>query len=350
MGGRIAPSCLGLACLVVWAVTPALAQEHAPAAADKHGQAAGEHDPAPALHDHAAESHAESAEEAAFIFRGSYLLMQPRRRAMDFAIVSPTASGRPIGNVVEVPWESTSGLRVGLGYRLPGDGWEIGFDYTYLFTDNTRTETAPPGGTVFATLSQPTLAVFAVDTAAASNLLLYNVLDLVIGRRFSVGDSMSLWLGGGGRFAWMKQELTTVYDGQTANQAVLSSPIDFDGYGLRVGGEGQWNLGKKLSLFARAFGSLMVGDFETSLLETNGAGATTIVNLSDHYRKVVPVAELGVGLGWQSEAFRFRVGYELTNWFGLVDSPDLVHELNKLSRRTSDLSIDGLAIEVQLIY
>jgi hypothetical protein len=75
-----------------------------------------------------------------------------------------------------------------------------------------------------------------------------------------------------------------------------------------------------------------------------------VVALSDHYRKIVSVAELGVGLGWQSEAFRFRVGYEMTNWFGMVDSPDLVHELNKPTRRLSDLSIDGLALEVLFTY
>lgn len=361
MKGRIAPSCLGLAVLVLWSAAPALAQHGAPAGGaekhdapaagvEKHGHAAEGHEPSPALHEHAEEIHAEHGEEAAFIVRGTYLLMQPRRRAMDFAIVSPTTSLRPIGNLVAVPWESTSGFRTGLGYRLPGDGWEVSLDYTYLFTDSTRTETAPLGGTVFATLSQPTLAVFEVDTAAARNLLLYNVLDLMVGRRFAVGESTTLWLGGGGRFAWMKQELTAIYDGETANQAFISSPIDFYGYGLRVGGEGQWNLSEKLSLFAKAFGSLIVGDFNTSLLETNGGGATTIISLSDQYRKVVPVAELGVGLGWQSEAFRFRVGYELTNWFGLVDSPDLVHELNKPSRRTSDLSLDGLAIEVQVVY
>lgn len=351
MMGRIAPSCLGLAVLVLWSAAPALAQNGAPVAGvEKHGETAKGHESTPALHELAEESQAEHGEEAGFIVRGTYLLMQPRRRAMDFAIVSGTANGRAIGNLVEVPWESTSGFRAGLGYRLPENGWEITLDYTYLFTDSTRSVSAPPGGTVFATLTQPTLNNSEVDTAAASNLLLYNVLDLMVGRRFSVGESTSVWLGGGGRFAWMKQELTALYDGQTATAGFVSSPIDFDGYGLRVGGEGQWNLSEKLSLFAKAFGSLIVGDFDTSLLETAGAGATTVVGLSDHYREVVPVAELGLGLGWQSEAFRFRVGYELTNWFGLVDSPDLVHELNKPSRRISDLSIDGLAIEVRFVY
>jgi len=350
-----------LAVLVLWTAMPALAQHGAPAGGaekhsapaaggEKHGHAAEGHESAPAVHDHAEESHAEHGEEAGFIVRGTYLLMQPRRRAMDFAIVSSSGSGRAIGNLIEVPWESTSGFRAGLGYRLPENGWEITLDYTYLFTDSTRSVSAPAGGTVFATLTQPTINNSEVDTAASSNLLLYNVLDLMVGRRFSVGETTSLWLGGGGRFAWMKQELTAVYDGETATAGLVSSPIEFDGYGLRVGGEGQWNIREKLSLYAKAFGSLVVGDFDTSFLETAGAGATTVVGLSDHYRKVVPVAELGVGLGWQGEAFRFRVGYELTNWFGLVDSADLVHELNKPTRRISDLSIDGLAIEVQFVY
>ncbi|MBL8798319.1 MAG: hypothetical protein JNM56_30775, partial [Planctomycetia bacterium] len=150
MGRRIQTGCLVLAVLACWSVDSARAQvgmlvadKPAPAA-EKHAPAAEHQEKPHVLHE--AEAHAEHEEEehSAFIVRGAYLLMQPRRRAMDFAIVSGTTNGRPIGNLVEAPWESTSGLRAGLAYRLPSDGWEIGVEYTYLFTDSTRSVTAPP--------------------------------------------------------------------------------------------------------------------------------------------------------------------------------------------------------------
>src|SRR5262249_51529843 len=133
----------------------------------------------------------------------------------------------------------------------------------------------------------------------------------------------------------------------TANESLVSSPVRFNGAGLRVGAEGQWTLGRGLALYANAHGSLLTGDFRTSLLETANAGAFVITDVTDRFRKVIPVTELGLGLAWHNESLHVRVGYEITNWIGMVDSPDFVHDFtNKLSRRVSDLSLDGLSAQV----
>jgi hypothetical protein len=286
----------------------------------------------------------------AFLGSIEYLLLQPRRRALDYAILAPVNNGSPIGSVVEAPWNTTSGFRVGGGYRLPGDGWDFGVYYTYLFMSDRGSSAAPPGGVLIPTLSQPVGVVATADTASVNTRLQYYVLDLEFGKRCHPSDCLSLWLGGGGRFAWIRQDLNVIYDGQSSFAATVNSPVHFNGAGLRFGADGQWALGCGFGVYARAFGSLMTGDFKTTLVETNGAGAQTLVDVSDHFHKVVPVAELGLGLAWQGEMCRFRLGYEMTNWFGMVDSPDIVHEFNKLSRRTSDLSLDGLAIELQFTY
>ena len=96
---------------------------------------------------------------------------------------------------------------------------------------------------------------------------------------------------------------------------------------------------------------MLAGDFHTSLYEANGAGAAIITDVFDRFRKVVPVAELGMGAVYQREHIRARLGYYITNWFGLVDSPDIVHDFsNKLSHRVSDLSLDGLLIQLLFTY
>jgi hypothetical protein len=292
------------------------------------------------------ESMVEECLKGSFLVKGEYLLLQPRRRAADFAIVDPNQDGVPQGSIESVFWNADSGYRAGVGYRLPDNGWEIGATYTYFRAGNTRALAAPPGGTLYATLTHPGF-VDAVDTALGSSALNYNVVDVEAAHCLRVSDTVCLSLSGGGRFAQINQTLEAIYNGQTANQSLVSSPVRFNGAGIRVGGEGQWTLGRGLALYANAHGSLLTGDFRTSLTETANAGAFVITDVSDRFRKVIPVTELGVGVAWHNESLHVRVGYEIANWIGMVDSPDFVHDFtNKLSHRVSDLSLEGLSAEV----
>jgi hypothetical protein len=340
---------IGLAVLAFWSVpAPTLAQE---AASTFQGNSPSP--PAPQLAS-MTDAPTPSSPEAgllggAVFVRAEYLLMQPRRRALDFAIVDPNQDGKPEGSIESLTWQSDSGLRVGGGYRLT-EGWELGAYYTYLYSKTNQSLAAPNGGTLYATLTHPGF-VDAVDTATANSSFKYNVLDVEIGRRFPVGDSLCVWLGTGGRFAWIDQKLSVVYNGQSAFQDQVTSPIYFDGAGVRVGGEGQWTITHGFGLYSKAYGSLLAGDFRTSLRETNNAGSSVITDVSDRFEKVVPVVEFGIGIAWQNEWVRARLGYEISDWIGLVDSPDFVHDYtNKLSHRTGDVSLDGLTFEVELTF
>lgn len=278
-----------------------------------------------------------------------YLLMKPLRRALDFAIDSPVNDGTAQGTIESVSLNTSSGVRTGGGYRLP-EGWELGLYYTYLHSGGDNNLRSLPGGTLYATPTHPGF-IDAVDSAQASANLNYSVFDVEFGRRFRPTESFTLLVNAGGRFAWIDQDFAVLYDGQSANLASLSSPSRFHGGGVRVGGEGQWTVLRRCGLYGRAYGSLVCGDFRTSLVETNNAGFAVISNVIEDYRKVVPVAELGFGVSWQGEHLRIRVGYELVNWFGLIDSPDIVHDFsNKTSRRLSDLGLEGMIAQFDFTF
>jgi hypothetical protein len=282
---------------------------------------------------------------------GEYLLMKARRRAMDFALLDPHNDGTPQGEIESLEWDMRSGLRLGAVYRVPGDGWEIGSTYTYFHSTANAALGKPDGGTLFATLTHPG-SIEEVDSAAASSSLNYNVLDAEIGRRFSLGESFCLRLFGGARFAWIDQKVSAYYDGGDAMGASVITPIDFDGGGLRCGGELQWKLGRGFGFFMRGSQSLLVGEFKTRLVETNNFGATTNVNVSEEYDQMVPVTELAAGFAWEGKNLRVGVGYELSNWFNFVDTPDFVDDLHqgKAVGRRSDLTLEALSFQVGLVF
>jgi hypothetical protein len=287
------------------------------------------------------------------LFWGDYLIMHPRRNALDYAIASPTATGAPTGSVQSLDWETRSGFRFGFGYQRGDDPWQVGVSYTYLHSSNNQSMDAPVGGLLFATLSRAGSADDVAHASASTNLD-YNVIDLDVARLIAVNSTLQVKLFGGARFAWIDQKLDAIYNGGSggAINDHVSSPVYFHGAGVTAGGEAFWKMWESLGVYGRARGSLLTGQFRNFLTETDVNGAVTIANLGEKYYQVVPVTELGLGVAWQGEHLRFGVGYEISNWFGMVNSPDFTSGVNrgKLSRRTSDLSIEGLAVQLGLLY
>jgi hypothetical protein len=311
------------------------------------------HDPGPTLSPETDAAKADCNEHpGAFLFSADYLLLRARRLPQDFAIVGPSSPFGPQGNVVSDDWKYRSGFRVGGGYRLPDEGWDVSFFYTYLHNSNNTGVTRPDGGRVFATLTHPG-TVEEVDSASADSSLSYNVFDVEFGRWFRPGESLQVRVFGGPRFAQIDQGFNALYTGLTAGTGdQVSNACNFDGGGVRVGGETDWYVLRVVGLYARGSASMLVGHVRTSLTEIGNAGATSIVNVTDSFDKVIPVLELGMGVTYQHRNFRLTAGYEFVNWFGLYNVPDFVDDAHqgKLSRRTGDLGLDGLVIRAEYAY
>jgi hypothetical protein len=280
-----------------------------------------------------------------------YLFLRPYRQAMDYAIVNPNGGNVPDGTVINRSWDWRSAFRAGLGYRLPGGEWSLGFYYTYLHSDTSGSIGAPEGGVLFATLTHPG-TVEQVQTASALTSLNYNVFDLELGRWWHPGPACAIRPFGGVRLAHIDQNFTALYDGGDANQDQVTQRLHFNGAGLRTGIDAYCPLWGGWGLFGRASGALLGGDFHATDVETNNAGATTLTNVSDYFRQVVPVAELAMGLAWQRENVRISAGYLFVNYFGLVNVPDFVDDAHqgKIGYRTGDLSLQGLVLRAEWCF
>ncbi len=299
-----------------------------------------------------APSENEDEPAGAFLFTADYLLLKARTRPLDFAIVGTNRSDfGPQGDVRSLNWNTASGFRVGAGYRLPGEGWEAGFNYTYFHDNANDLAGRPAGGSLFPTLTHPGMVEVA-DSALADAKLNYNVYDVEVGKHFHPSEALDVRAFAGPRFATIGLENNAYYNGGDARNDHVHSRIDFNGGGLRMGAEGQWSIWKGLGLYARGGASLMSGTFRSTLTETTNSGASTLVNVTDRFHKMVPVAELGLGVSWKYRNWRVSAGYELVNWFGAVDSPDFVDDshLGKMSRRTGDLGLEGLVLRAELEF
>jgi hypothetical protein len=310
--------------------------------------------PAPATQPvgHGAGCEASCAEPAhpGWYATGEYLLLRPRADAYDFAIRGLTPGLATVGPIESLKSALASGFRAEAGFRF-ASGWEAGFAYTLVNSGGSRTLAAPTGSVLYPTITRPGLT----DTvlfAAASNDLNYNLYDLLVGKRWKLDDHFGLRAFGGVRFADIGRRMTAVFDGLDANLAAVRTRSGFDGFGPLIGAEATLYGWGGFHLYTRATGGLITGRSTNRLLETNNADATVYANTGYDVRKVVPVASLAIGGGWQYRTVSIRTGYEITHWSGFGEPVRFVDDIGqgKIVTRPSALSLEGFFFQVGVAF
>ncbi len=320
-------------------LTPLLFAE--PHSMEKHGEASGKQ----------SEAHEEDHEDQGLFGAVEYLLLRPRRGAFDFGIADPANDFIPGGKLESLNYELRSGVRASIGYRFKDSPWGVSMAYTFLRSSADRTINAPTGGLIYPTLTRPGLTD-EVGSAVAQSSLEYNVFDLEIGRRFHIDERLNVRAFGGIRFANIRQDFDVQYDRYDANLARVMTSSNFDGFGPLLGGEATLSVFRGFQLYARGSGALLTGKLVNPITETNNGGITHYASLDYRTRRVIPVMGMGIGGGWQHKNVSIRVGYEITNWFGLIDQPRFTNDfaIGKVTTRQSDLSLEGLFFQLGLKY
>lgn len=314
-----------------------------------HGEGHGE-----AGHGHSgshAGGHDEHHSDPGFYGTAEYLLLRPRRGAFDYAIVDPTKDLVPNGSLQTLNYELRSGVRAGIGYRFKDTAWSAGFTYTFLRSGSDNSNTADVNGLIYPTLTRPGL-IDNVGTAEASASLEYNVFDIEVSRRVHVDDRLDLRLYGGARFATIRQDFDAVYNLRDANLSRVATQSNFDGFGPLLGAEASLKTFGGFHLFGKTSAAMLTGTINNPYRETTNNGLTTLADVGYRTRRVIPVIGSGIGLGWERRGVAIRVGYEMTNWFNLIDQIRFTNDLaeGKLTTRSSDLSMEGLFVQFAVQY
>jgi len=275
-----------------------------------------------------------------------YLLLRPRRESVQYALLSGTTAPTPIGHTESLNYDLNSGIRITAGVLLHA-GWDAAFSYTYFRSSAEASASAPPGGILYPTLTRPGFVDSALVGAAAAGVLL-NVYDAEVGKRLDWGETGRARVWAGFRFADVTQNFNAFYDGRDAAGSAVTTRNVFQGFGPMVGAEGSIGVWHNLSLYARASGGLLTGTSTFDLVETNQHGQSVYAGYESRIRKVVPVAGVGIGLGWQAGRLSIQGGYEINYWGSIIDSPRLSSDFSpcKTTTTTEALSLEGFFFHV----
>ena len=242
------------------------------------------------------------------------LLWQAHEGGLGFAVESDqNSAATPLDHSsVENPhFEYEWGFRLGVGYNMKHDGWDLYGNWTHIDMESHHEEEGVDSDDflwpVWIHPASP-FAGYSVNEAEAHWKMHLNIADLDLGREFFTSKWLTLRPHVGLRSAWIKQRYDVDYEEFYNSSNVLSAnEVDVDmrnnywGLGPKFGIDTQWGLGSGWSIFGDASFSLLYGFFHTYFHELdrglNNIGVPYAA-VNNSYRQSVAITDLQLGLRW----------------------------------------------------
>lgn len=240
--------------------------------------------------------------------------------------IQPISTNQTKETIKQINYKYDSGFKLGLGYNLSYDSWDIFANWTRL-----HTHPSSSWSSTTQSLSTSLLAPFAssalVSNSAHSRWSLhFDTVDLELGRHLFLGRNLAIRPYVGLKGAWVTSTLHTSYNG--INNLVFNSADVFlrdrnQGIGLRFGMQGRWDLWcSDFAILGNIAGAVLWNNMKVknttnafNLDGTLGGGSKNA-----HYRTLKPLVECFIGLDWGSCFCRkyylnVAAGYEMQFWW-----------------------------------
>lgn len=273
-----------------------------------------------------------------------------RARNSDTAYAALVNGTVPAGRTGVLDGEFDFGYRVGLIKSLDRCH-SIVATYTGFISDN---DDQIVGTALNKLLIHPNAINSASDalTASGHTALDFHVFDLDYRFLLHGSDRSAINMLIGARYAHMEQEIDAIYQPVGTVDAV-SSDIDFDGAGLRLGLDAEHHVGHGLYAYGKTNASFLAGEFDASYLNTRDGAYVSSTNFNA--ARLVTILDLEVGAGWQaSQNCRLSTGYMVSGWFNSITSADWIDGVRDNSNHFADMSqaitFDGFNARAELRF
>ena len=258
------------------------------------------------------------------------------------------------------------GFKVGMGYKLPHDDWDLFVKYTWIESCNNHNRATSNNGnlqegTIIGTLNSQASHISAITEAQSNWSEHFNVIDLELARSFYVSQYLSLRPYGGLKFTWQTQRWRIEYQANDVGidtfilpgTALSSQDHHTWGTGIRTGMDTNWFFNKNFSLFANTALSGVWTSYDVDREDTftqNAKPPEKILNVNRTDSSVKAVIEFQLGLQgqwWLSKDtyhIAFSAAFEQQVWINYASYIFL------LSDPGSDLTSQGLTVRARLDF
>ncbi len=263
-----------------------------------------------------------------------FIYWATRMDGLGYAVTNAAMNTTAKGSVSQPDLGWDPGFKVGLGYNLAHDGWDIFAEYTYLRPDASDS-VASASGTMLRLWSNAFgnfggISNTPIQSASASFCQDLNVLDVELGRNYFISRYLTLRPFFGVKASW----IDTTYDIRTVDfqdsTFGVETAISQDTWavGLRTGMDTVWWFNQYFGIFGDFALSALWENFDVDRLDTTltyDADGNVIATLNSFwtnncFTSLQSVFEIALGLeadAWfNDDQFHFGVkaGWEMQYW------------------------------------
>lgn len=286
----------------------------------------------------------------------------------------PSAYADSIGKYHSASFDWNSGVRVGLGYTLKRDAWNLEGQYTYYSTHGSDRVNRPSELTLYlgTTNREVNLSDYGVNSMKSHTRFRYEVADLLLARRFLPSSQIILNFFTGATAAWIHENWkvtgTDVVSVSPQVTTITKSNWMFNGGGIRTGLDADWHVGQGISFFNKFSFAALIGHYENMRKTTLVYVPPTVTsNLTPNIRHtneeetwVVPTTQLEFGINWNYRfpcwSLNLQAGFEINTWYDLHQ----LHQDNEFLtlpnndkmdyRNASPVSLWGIGLKAGFTY
>ncbi len=310
-----------------------------------------------------------------------YLYWKAQQEQLDYCTL---AKGVRIGEIGDSKitikphaqkFEYTSGFRATVGYDFNYEKYDACLAWTYLHP--TTTGHGSQNGTgfffVFPFQELTTSDVAAAESARSRWHLAFDMLDLELGRKFTVGKRFTIRPLIGLKGGWVNQSQHVSYKnvglGGDLNiieivQGAMKRKNNFHGIGPRLGVDLRYGIGSEFGVFGTISGAALYGrlDMKTSIFLTDtltntgaiGGGSKMFIYRND-WNLLRTTGQLLIGVDWarclyQKWKIRLGAAYETQIWwnqlFGLYAFTQVLTNIYDFA----DLWLHGLTVQARFDF
>jgi len=290
-----------------------------------------------------ASTYLKSPKTVGIYFTGEFLYWNGELEGLDYVIRSKSPSGAASnlpfdiaptmkdGKALYPDFSWDPGFRIGIGYHIPHDQWDIYLDWTRFQNDASNSSHPPSGGSIDGTWLLTSFGS-AATFASAHWKLDYDVLDLELGRSYYLTKALSARPFIGLRGVWIDQHYRTAYHGITVSRGFFLPPAitniqlkmknDYKAFGLRAGSDLDWAFNRHWSLIGEASVCLVYGFFDVSQRSSvSNPIAPFQIDSKEEFHTTKANFEVAIGLQWNAyfanDRYHLAIAgkYEFIEWF-----------------------------------
>jgi len=281
------------------------------------------------------------------------------------------------GSVQHPDWEWDPGFKVGAGFNVGHDGWDIYAQYTWLHFEGSKDRTSDPTGVVNDTndlvgmwaISGNSIGGVPLVSANGRWDLHFNAVDVELGRNYFVSQYLTVRPFIGFKGTWQHQDYKVRYASNELTNSVrnvdrMRQDHDMWGIGIRSGFNFAYHFVRDFSIFGDIALTALMTKFDidrkdrTEEFELNNGVvgnrilSITTLNTENDFYSLKGVLELDIGLRWDvwfgcNDTFHFRLqaAWEEQLWWS---QNNMIGRFEECAH--GDLMLHGLTIKARFDF